>query len=119
MDVEHVLPALNSGVEHNAEIGEGQLPSDSAHCGKHAGGRCGVGSKLGHIAEMRPRNHHDVYRRLRVDVLECDGERVLAHPPSRNPSGSDVAEQAARLHRLIVPRSAGQVTPLKFSRTRH
>ena len=103
MDMVHGLPAVRASVQHHAESTRIRCADGSGDSEQLRRQRRVDMRERRHVVMVVPRDHEDVHRRLRIDVVERHDPLAFMDEGRRDFSGGDLAEQAA--HGVIVFRS--------------
>jgi hypothetical protein len=99
VDMPDSLTAMWPGIEDNpvAILGNALGDGDLVGVCDHVGEQPVTGLvELGQGGEVPPRDHQDMYRRLRVDIAERDSPWLIGHDGRRNVAGDDGAKQTFR-----------------------
>jgi hypothetical protein len=99
MDMSYRLAGIGASVEDDPVTVVGDALGDCNLMGVRCdGGQKAVlgRSEFSQIGVVRPRDNEHVYRRLRIDIAECDRPLVTRHYGRRYLGGSYSAKQAVR-----------------------
>lgn len=106
------LPAILAGVDHQSVAAvEAQLPGEAGGLRHHVGEQFAVvGGEIVHRGVVAGRDHQNVHRSLRVDVVESNHSLIAVNEVGRDLTVDDSTEQAfshGTHHVLLPPTGAG------------